>query len=97
MFNRKKEKSDSLAMQDPYNKALKRTRFAMRNKDDLVVIVNGAMMFSKLDITKAFHQMPLAEQSRNFTTITTHKGLYRYKRLHMGIASASEIFTEKNP
>ena len=79
----------------PMNKALKRTRFPMRTIDDLVVLVNGATMFSKVDIVKAFHQIPIAEESRNLTTITTHKGLYRYKRLHMGIASASEIFTEK--
>ena len=50
--------------------------------------------FFKLDLTKAFHQLPLHEDSRNFTTITTHLGLFRYKRLHMGISCASEIFTE---
>ena len=63
--------------------------------DDLVEAVNGATVFSKLDLIKAFHQMMLAEESRNLTTITTHMGLYRYLRLHMGIASASEILTEK--
>ena len=79
----------------PVNKALRRTRFAMRTIEDLVVMVDGATLFSKLDLNKAFHQMQLAEESRNLTTITTHKGLFRYKRLHMGIASASEIFTEQ--
>jgi hypothetical protein len=39
--------------------------------------------------------MPLAEDTRNLTTITTYVGIFRYKRLHMGISSASEIFTEK--
>ena len=53
----------------------------MRTTDDLVVMVNGATVYSKLDLIKAFHQMMLAEESRNLTTITTHKGLYRYKRL----------------
>lgn len=43
---------------------------------------------------KAFHQLELAEESRNLTTVTTHIGLYRYKRLHMGVSSASEIFSE---
>ena len=38
--------------------------------------------------------MMLAEESRYLTTITTHIGLLRYLRLHMGISCASEIFTE---
>ena len=31
-------------------------------------------------------------KSRNFTTVTTHVGLRRYKRLKFGINSAAEIF-----
>ena len=34
----------------PVNKALKRTRLPMRTIDDLVVLINGATMFSKVDI-----------------------------------------------
>jgi hypothetical protein len=56
--------------------------------------VNGARVFSKIDLRKAFHQLLLDEASRNLTTITTHVGLFRYTRLHMGISCASEIFTE---
>ena len=44
---------------------------------------------------KAFHQMMLLEDSRYLSTITTHFGLYRYLRLHMGISCASAIFTEQ--
>ena len=79
----------------PVNKALIRTRYPMKTMDDMIVAVNGATTFSKLDLNKAFHQIMIAEESRPLTTITTHKGLYWYKRLHMGIASASEMFTEK--
>jgi hypothetical protein len=76
------------------NKAIRRTKHPGKSIEDLICITNGAKFFSKLDIRKAFHQLLLAESSRNYTTITTHKGLYRYLRLHTGIASASEIFTE---
>lgn len=76
------------------NKAIKRTRFPTKTIEDLAYIVNGGNLFSKLDIRKAFHQLPLAEESRNLTTVTTHVGLFRYKRLHMGISCASEIFAE---
>ena len=76
------------------NKAIKRTRYPCKTIDDIIYMVNGATIFSKLDIVKAFHQLQLAKESRHLTTIVTHKGLYRYKRLHMGISCASEIFTE---
>lgn len=42
-------------------------------------------------MNKAFHQVPLAEPSRPFTVFHTPLGLMRYKRLAMGLASASEI------
>ena len=76
------------------NKAIRRTRFPGRSIDDLAYEVNGATIFSTLDFRKAFHQMELAEESRNLTAVTTHLGLFRYKRLHMGISCASEIFSE---
>ena len=76
------------------NKALKRARFPTKTIDDIIDKVSGARIFSKLDLAKAFHQLELAEESRPLTTIVTHQGLYRYRRLHMGISSASEIFTE---
>ena len=76
------------------NKALKRARYPTKTIDDIIDQVCGARLFSKLDLAKAFHQLQLAKESRPLTTIVTHQGLYRYKRLHMGISSASEIFTE---
>ena len=60
------------------NKAIRRTRYPSKTVEDLVYLVNGATIFSKLDILKAFHQMMLAEESRYLTTITTHIGLLRY-------------------
>ena len=57
------------------NKAIRRTRYPSKTVEDLVYLVNGATIFSKLDILKAFHQMMLAEESRYLTTITTQIGL----------------------
>ena len=43
-------------------------------------------------LKQGYHQLTLAEESRNLTTFTTHKGLRRYKRLCFGVNSAAEIF-----
>ena len=78
----------------PQNPYIQRTRFPCKSIEDLTTQVAGATIFSKLDIMKAFHQLELDEASKNLTVITTHIGLFRYNRLHMGISCASELFTE---
>ena len=54
--------------------------------------LNGAKYFSKLDLSQAYHQLELHEQSRYITTFSTHMGLYRYKRLNYGTNAAAEVF-----
>ncbi len=77
------------------NKAIWRTRYPSKSIDDLVVQANGAVVVSVIDIMKAFHQIMLHPESRYLTTITTHVGLLRYFRLHMGISCASEVLTDE--
>ena len=57
------------------NKAIKRTRYPSKTIEDLLTAVSGVIVFSKLDIIKAFHQLLLSKGSRYLTTITTHVGL----------------------
>ena len=76
------------------NKAIRRTHYPTKTVEELLYDVNGAKIFSKLDIIKAFHQFQLEDEQMNLTTITTHEGLLRYRRLHMGISCASEVFSE---
>ena len=74
------------------NKAIQRERHPTPTVDDLITSLNGATMFSKLDLRSGYHQLQLAPESRYITTFATHKGLWRYKRLNFGTNSASEIF-----
>ena len=60
--------------------------------DDFVHGLNGATVFSKLDLTSAYNQIELDEQSRYITTFATYVGLKRYTRLNYGTNSAAEIF-----
>src|SRR5436190_6540738 len=74
------------------NKAIKRERFPVTTIDDIISIVNGSKLYSKLDLNKGFHQLELSPESRDITTFATHLGLFRYKRLSFGICSAPEKF-----
>ena len=74
------------------NKAIGREKHPMPTVDDLIADLNSSTVFSKLDLTNAYHQLELEESSRYITTFTTHVGLRRYKRLLFGVNAASEIF-----
>ncbi|XP_064483033.1 uncharacterized protein K02A2.6-like [Ornithodoros turicata] len=74
------------------NQAIIRERHTSPTLEDLVTCLNGAMMFSKLDLNDGYHQLLLKEDCRHITTFATHMGLYRYKRLNFGINAAAELF-----
>ena len=74
------------------NEAIKRERHPIPTVDDVLHTLNGATVFSKLDVKMAFHQIELDEESRDVTTFICHKGLMRYKRLNFGITSAPEHY-----
>ena len=74
------------------NQAIERERHPMPTVDDLIHTLNGATVFSKLDLRSGYHQLPLAPESHYIMTFATHKGLWRYTRLNFGTNSASEIF-----
>ena len=76
------------------NKAIPRTHTVMPTLDDIINELNGATVFSHLDMNHGYHQLELKENSCDITTFATHVGLYRYKRLNFGTRSAGEIFQE---
>ena len=74
------------------NEAIRRVRHPIPTVNDISLSLNGAQYFSKLDLSQAYHQLELEEQSRYITTFSTHLGLYRYKRLNYGTNAAAEMF-----
>ena len=59
---------------------------------DIFANLSGGVKFSKVDLTDAFLQMEVEEQSRKYLTINTQRGLYEYTRLPFGVASAPAIW-----
>ena len=74
------------------NKAIQRERFPLPNIDETLEQINGASVFSKLDLAQAFRQVELESDSRFITTFATNNGLYRYERLFFGVNSAPETY-----
>ena len=60
--------------------------------DDMFATLAGRKHFSKLDLTQAYNQTLVDEDTQKLLTINTHRGLYQYKRLPFSIASAPAIF-----
>ena len=76
------------------NETILRTRHVTPKLDDIIHDLNGATVFSKLDMRSGYHQLELEPVSRYITTFATHVGLYRYRRLNFGLSSAREIFQD---
>ena len=54
--------------------------FPLSHVEDLFLELKGARYFSKLDALSAYHQVELAEESRDLTAFITPWGFFRYKR-----------------
>lgn len=74
------------------NTAIPREHHITPTMDDIIHELNGATVFSQLDLKGGYHQLELQPQNRYITTFPTHLGLRRYKHLNFGISSAAEVF-----
>ena len=74
------------------NAALEVDQYPLPKPADIFVTLSGGKRFTTLDLSHAYNQMLMDDESRRYITINTHQGLYRYTRLPFGIASAPAIF-----
>ena len=74
------------------NPALCVEHYPIPRIEDLFASLSGGLRFSKLDLSQAYLQVPVSEDSRKYLTITTHKGTFCFNRLPFGITSAPSIF-----
>ena len=74
------------------NAVSKTDPYPLPHNEDIFASLPGGKSFTKLDLAHAYQQIPLTDDSKRYTTINTHKGLFRYNRLPFGVASAPAIF-----
>ncbi|KAL0892417.1 hypothetical protein ABMA27_015532 [Loxostege sticticalis] len=66
-------------------------RYPLPKIEDLLVSLNGAQLFSKIDLSQAYNQVEL-DETKELTVINTHRGLFKYNRLVFGLSSSPGIF-----
>ena len=63
------------------NQACPTESYPLPRVDELFADLAGGKYFTKLDMSNAYLQLPLSDQSKQLVTINTHKGLFQYNRL----------------
>ena len=74
------------------NPVSKLDRYPIPKVEDLFAKLSKGKYFSKLDLSQAYQQLLLEEDSKKYVVINTLRGLFRYTRLPFGISSAPGIF-----
>lgn len=74
------------------NRVSKIEQYPIPRIEDLFANLSGGEKFSKLDMSHAYHQIALDDDSKKYVTVNTHKGLFTYKVLPFGVASSPAIF-----
>ena len=74
------------------NPHLQEKTFPLPTPDEVFSTLANGESFSKLDLARAYKQIEVEESSQPYLTINTHLGLFRYRRLPFGIASAPAMW-----
>ena len=74
------------------NQASRLDMYPIQKIEHLLAKMSGGTKFTKLDLSQAYQQVRLNEQSKKYVVINTHKGLFQYNRLPFGVSSAPRIF-----
>lgn len=73
------------------NQVLSVDKYPVPKIDDLLSKLEGSRYFSKIDLSQAYNQIEL-DETKKYTVINTHRGLFLYNRLVYGLSSSPGIF-----
>ncbi len=69
-------------------------RYPLPRVDELLDAIGNqkAMYFTTLDLMRGYHQVKMAEESKEKTALVCHRGLYQYCRMPFGLTNAPATF-----
>ena len=74
------------------NAASEDDRYPMPHLQDLTIHLEGKSIFSKVDLVRAYNQVPMNASDIAKTAIVTPFGLFEYKRMPFGLKNAAQTF-----
>ena len=74
----------------PLNKGAKHTKYHVPTPQEVRHRLEGAKVFTELDLGNGFHQIPISKALH--CIFQSHKGLHRMKRLFFGPTNSTGIF-----
>lgn len=74
------------------NTQINADQFPLPKIDDILASLGSCKFISKLDLKNAYLQIAVNKKSQDYLVMNTHLGLFKFKRLPFGLASAPAIF-----
>jgi hypothetical protein len=93
LFVNKRDGTIRLCVDYPkLNEVTIKNKYPLPKIEDLLDQLNGAKVFSKIDLCTRYHQLKVRESDIPKTAFTTHYGLFEYTVMSFGLTNAPAYF-----
>lgn len=76
----------------PINKRIIKDRYPLPNIDEQIDALQGARIYTTLDLENGFFHIPVAEDSRKYTSFITTSGQYEFLKAPFGLCLCPPVF-----